>query len=84
MPDRTATYADAGTAQFTGHYGPGTLGVRLARPAGAPAESGDVATSCSTCGQPIRYGSEAFMRLGHDERAAPVAAILCRRCGGGK
>ena len=82
MAHATATYADAGTAHFTGHYGPGTLGILLARPAGTSSTGSDVATTCAKCGQPIRYGAEAFMRLGGD-KGGTAAVILCQRCGGG-
>ena len=80
MAHATATYADAGTARFTGHYGPGTLGILLARPAGASPTGSDVATTCTKCDQPIRYEAEAFMRLA--DGSAP--AVLCQRCGGGR
>jgi hypothetical protein len=83
MAHREATtYADAGTAQFTGPYGAGTLGICLARPVGAPATGSDVATTCSKYDKPILYGAEAFMRLGDDEGAGP--AILCEHCGSGR
>lgn len=84
MAHATATYADAGTAHFTGHYGPGTLGILLARPAGTSPTGSDVAVTCSRCGQPIRYEVEAFMRLGGDKDGSSAPAILCQRCGGGR